>query len=165
MIFVTIGSQLPFDRLIQAIDEIAPTLGMPVVAQVFESKYTARNIKTLDFVTPSEFSGYIRDADLVIAHAGMGTILSAMELNKPILVVPRKAKYHEARNDHQISNAEIFEKLKYVYVAYEVDDLKKKVPALLKDLKPLYKIDGNGSSGLITSLRSFIEGKEEPVNQ
>ena len=33
MIFVTVGMQLPFDRLLQAVDEIAPRLGKRVVAQ------------------------------------------------------------------------------------------------------------------------------------
>lgn len=33
MIFVTVGMQLAFERLIAAMDALAPTLGMPVIAQ------------------------------------------------------------------------------------------------------------------------------------
>ena len=47
-IFVTIGGQEPFDRLIEAMDLLAPELnGYDVIAQVLNSNYKAKNINEL----------------------------------------------------------------------------------------------------------------------
>ena len=48
MIFVTIGTQLPFDRLIKIIDELAPQLNEEVIAQVYQCGFTPKNIKTVE---------------------------------------------------------------------------------------------------------------------
>ena len=88
MIFVTIGTQLPFDRLIKIIDELAPQLNEEVVAQVYQCGFTPQNIKTVDFLAPDEFNTLFDKARLIISHAGMGTILSALQKDKPIIVFP-----------------------------------------------------------------------------
>src|SRR5215203_1840996 len=113
MIFLTIGTQEPFDRLLKAIDEIAPMLNTEIIAQVSKSTYVARNFKTFAFVSPIEFKTYFNQADLIVSHAGMGTIISALEGEKPILIMPRLARYREHRNDHQLATAAVFEKLNY----------------------------------------------------
>ena len=55
---------------------------------------------------------------MIYAHAGMGTILSALKQDKPIIIVPRLASLKEHRNDHQIATAMRMDELGYVYVAY-----------------------------------------------
>ena len=47
-------------------------------------------------------------ADAVVAHAGIGTILGALELGKPTVVMPRRAALGEHRNDHQLATARRF---------------------------------------------------------
>jgi UDP-N-acetylglucosamine transferase subunit ALG13 len=44
------------------------------------------------------------EADLLIAHAGIGFILTAMELQKLIVLFPRKASLGEHRNENQFPN-------------------------------------------------------------
>ena len=161
MIFVTTGTQIPFDRLIRAIDEIYPYLGdVELIVQVAESVYKAENFKIQEFIAPKEFDDYFDRADLIISHAGMGTIISAFVKNKPILVMPRLAKYGEHRNDHQLATATRFDELGYINVAYTEEELKEKLKSLQRTpLKPLFNIDDYASKELITSLQSFINLK------
>ena len=42
----------------------------------------------------------------MLAHAGMGSILTALEFNKPLVVMPRRGHLAETRNDHQFDTAQ-----------------------------------------------------------
>lgn len=124
MILVTVGMQLGFDRLIRAIDEIAPELSMPVVAQTGKGTYRAQNIKTLESISPSEFDGMIKQTSLIVAHAGIGTVLTAQRFGKPLVLFPRRASFGEHRNDHQLATVGQLDGRPGIVVAYEVADLR-----------------------------------------
>jgi UDP-N-acetylglucosamine transferase subunit ALG13 len=72
---------------------------------------------------PDQFDDRFRDAAIIVSHAGIGTILSAQKHRKPIVVVPRLARYGEHRNDHQLATANQIKDKKGVYVATEIEDL------------------------------------------
>src|SRR5690606_36757346 len=96
MIFVTTGTQAPFDRLIQMVDEMAPEIeGHEVIAQAFKGTYIAKHIQVLDFLEPKKFKELFDNADLIISHAGMGTVISALTTGKTLIIVPRNAKLGE----------------------------------------------------------------------
>ncbi|OOQ57090.1 glycosyltransferase [Mucilaginibacter pedocola] len=159
MIFVTIGTQEPFDRLIKVMDELAATVlkGTEVIAQTFETDYKIENMKALNFVPSTDFDAYFNAADLIVSHAGMGTIISALVQNKPIIVMPRLMLYDEHRNEHQLATAKKFDELGYVEVAYSGDELKNKIIEMWPDkLKPMHQIGSVASDSLIKSLREFI---------
>ena len=69
MIFVTIGTQAPFDRFIKIIDEIAKNLDEEIIAQTYKSEYKAKNIKTISFLAPDEFNKLFKEARMIVAHA------------------------------------------------------------------------------------------------
>ena len=98
MIFCTIGTQAPFDRFVKIIDEVAAHLDEEIIAQVYKSEYVAQNIRTVEFLPPDEFNKLFSKARLIVAHAGMGTIISAMRQHKPIIIFPRIAAWSEHRN-------------------------------------------------------------------
>lgn len=154
MIFVTIGTQAPFDRFIKIIDEVAPQINEEIIAQVYKCGFTPKNIKTVDFLAPDEFNNLFDKADLIISHAGMGTILSALQKHKPIIIFPRIAALGEHRNEHQLATAEKFKELGSVYVAMNEQELKELM--LRKDLVPLHEIGAEASESLILSLEEFI---------
>jgi UDP-N-acetylglucosamine transferase subunit ALG13 len=157
MIFLTTGTQEPFDRLVKAVDEIAPLLHTEIIAQISKTEYRAKNIETFAFASPSEFSTYFNKAELIISHAGMGTIISALQREKPILIMPRLAHYREHRNDHQLATARVFEKLHYVHVAFDEKELKTKLLSVFESrLQPLHKIDQYASPELIASIKRFL---------
>ncbi len=158
MIFLTIGFQFSFDRLIKEMDRITPKLnGMHVIAQVSQTRHEVENMESHAYVKPAEFENYFQNATLIISHAGMGTILSALESERPIIVMPRLKKYGELTTDHQISTARKLEKLNYVHVAYDETELESKVLKVLNgDLKPLHKISKHASKQLLDSISSFL---------
>lgn len=161
MIFITVGSQLPFDRMIQAVDEIAPLFpGKEFVAQVFGMTYQAKNIKTLEFISPTEFNDYVQQAELVISHAGTGTILSVGEMQKPLIVFPRLGKLKETRNNHQVDTCVMLEKSAGLNVAYDKDELRRHLEAFFKgELKPMERISPYASDSLISSIKDFVSAR------
>ena len=154
MIFVTIGTQAPFDRFIKIIDEVAPQLDEEIIAQVYKCGFEPKNIKTINFLAPDEFNELFDKARLIVSHAGMGTIVSALQKHKPIIIFPRIAALGEHRNEHQLATAEKFKELGSVYVAMNEEELKKLI--VRPDLKCLQEIGGSANEGLIKSIKEFI---------
>lgn len=154
MIFCTIGTQAPFDRFLKIMDELAPLLNEDVVAQVYKSECQFQNIRTIDFLPPAEFNELFNSARLIVAHAGMGTIISALRQQKPIIIFPRKANLGEHRNEHQLATAEKMNELGYVYVATNEEELKNLL--LKKNLAPLHKISNCASKALVDELQQII---------
>lgn len=130
MIFLTVGTQFAFDRLVEAVDRALDDIPDvdEVFAQVGQTRYRPRNFKAVPSLDKHEFDERCRAASSIIGHAGMGTISMALELNKPLLVLPRRKKFGEVVNDHQVAIARKFEQLGHLLVAYEADEL----PAKLK---------------------------------
>lgn len=159
MIFVTIGIQAPFDRLIKVIDEIAPLLkGYRIIAQASKGIYKPQNMQMFEFLDPKDFNKYFTEAKLVIGHAGMGTIISALVMGKPIIAFPRLLQFGEHRNNHQMATAQKFAELNYINVAYTEEELKIKIITMLNsELRPLHKIGAYASDELIKSIKKFID--------
>lgn len=160
MIFVTVGTQLPFDRLMQAVDSWAQAHpDVRVFAQIGPGEYKPQHMEWSAFVTPAEFDEYYAQARAVVAHAGMGTILTALQMAKPLLVLPRKADLGEHRNDHQVATARRFDAMGKVAVAFDESELPDKLDALLES-QASEKIGAEASPGLIAAVRGFIHGGE-----
>lgn len=107
MIFATVGTQLPFNRLIRALDEwAARNPHEEVFAQIGKTDYVPQHIAWEREITAEAFRSRLIDCDAVIGHAGMGTIISAVEYGKRVIVMPRRASYGEHRNDHQLATVD-----------------------------------------------------------
>jgi UDP-N-acetylglucosamine transferase subunit ALG13 len=163
MIFVTVGSQEPFDRLIRAVDEWARSRARSdVFAQIASSSFRPGHIKFTQFVEPSEFNRLMRETRLIVAHAGMGSIISALELGKPLVVMPRRAEFRETRNDHQVGTAERFGAQGRIIVANDERDLPAKLDHALT-LGDTDRIQTQASPQLIHTIRAFLEGRSLQV--
>ena len=128
MIFVTVGTQLPFDRLIRAVDcWAAENQETEVFAQIGPTDYRPSHIESVDFVAPDVADRYFRSAELIVSHAGMGSIITALKYHKPLLMLPRRAAYGEHRNDHQIATAKWLGTRSGISVAWSDGE----VPALI----------------------------------
>lgn len=159
MIFVTVGEQLPFDRLVRTVDNWAFNSGKEeVFAQIGRSGWVPPHIAYKTFLSPEEFTEKILVADVVVAHAGMGTIITALNLRKPIIVMPRKAALGEARNDHQFGTAKRFMELQYVSVAFDESELEAHLNNLENIANSRRNIKESEPSKLIIKvLRNFID--------
>lgn len=100
-VFVTVGTQEPFPRLVAAVDAWAGATGVPVLAQVGTSDAQYPHCRVRAFLSQTEHAAALRSARLVVAHAGIGSIFSTLGLGKPLVVMPRRAALGEHRNDHQ----------------------------------------------------------------
>lgn len=155
-IFVTVGTDLPFDRLVRVVDEWAGSRGRKdVFAQIGASRWTPVHLPHSSFLPPDEFTRKFAEARVVVAHAGMGTILSALRWEKPILVMPRRAALGEQRNDHQLATARRLSSIGKVDVAMDESDLRDHLDRL-DELKAREPIGPYASAELIESIRRFI---------
>lgn len=160
MIFVTVGTQLPFDRLIQSVDRWAGDSEVgEVVAQIGPAQWKPLHMQWTEFVGPEEFRRYVETADAVVSHAGMGSIITALELGKPILVMPRRAHLGEHRNDHQMATAKRFHEQGRIEVAFDETELLDKL-AHLSGIQAGGRINSEASPKLVETLRAFIAGED-----
>ncbi|MBL7107573.1 MAG: glycosyl transferase family 28 [Phycisphaerae bacterium] len=137
MIFLTVGTQLGFDRLVKAVDNVA--LGFlpdtQIFAQISTTNYKPKNFEFVPNLDKHQFDEHFQNASAVISHAGMGTILLAMQNRKPLLVMPRLSRFGEAVNDHQFEIAKELEQTGYLLAAYDEHQLIEKIK-LLKTFVP-----------------------------
>jgi UDP-N-acetylglucosamine transferase subunit ALG13 len=123
-IFVSVGTQLPFERLVRAVDAWAGSNPQSTVfAQVGPSDIGVEHIETCQFLDVDECRRRTREADVVVSHAGMGSILTALEYGKPIVVLPRRASFGEHRNEHQLATVRHLGSRENIFVAQEADDI------------------------------------------
>jgi UDP-N-acetylglucosamine transferase subunit ALG13 len=154
LIFVTVGTQLPFTRLIAAMDRLAPALDEEVVAQVGPDKALRKNIRTYQMLTPEKFTHYMSQARVVVAHAGIGTLLECQTLGKPLIVLPRRFELREHRNDHQMATVHQIMGITGLHVAWDIGDLE----TLLRkpDLEALHEDGGEHRAPLLRAVADFI---------
>lgn len=103
MILLTVGTQLPFDRLVRVMDEFAPHLPDPVIAQIGRGSYEPVNMEWHRVIEPTEFERLVTQSRFVVSHAGIGSILTAERHGKGIILFPRTAYLGEHRNEHQMA--------------------------------------------------------------
>lgn len=159
MIFVTVGTDMPFDRLLKVMDSWAAETGRTdVFAQIGEGGWEPRHIRFTHFLQPPEFVERFKSARVIVSHAGMGTILSALHYGKPILVMPKRASLREHRNEHQLATAQRMMEMASVNVAFDDAELRSRLDHL-DELVPSRKIGSQASDSLICGLRDFIHMK------
>lgn len=160
MLFVTVGAQMSFDRLVRTVDDWSGRVGRTdVFAQIGPTDWRPQHIQWTQFLQPPEFRAKVESADVVIAHAGMGSILTALELGKPILVMPRRGDLMETRNDHQLATAKRFLAQGRVFVAFDEQHLAARLDQL-SDLRPGERISAHADPRLIRTIRAFIRGDD-----
>lgn len=159
MIFVTVGAQMPFERMCSAVDAWAERRGRrDVFAQIGLTEWKPKAIEWSQLLGPKEFAEKVRSASVIVAHAGMGSIITALQFGKPILVMPRRGDLRETRNDHQVATAKRFQALGKVAVAFDETELERELDRL-DELRPAERIGTDASPELLAAIRSFVRGE------
>lgn len=159
MIFVTVGTQLPFDRLVLAVDQWAALANRDdVFAQIGPEGTPPKHIAWARGMTPSEFKARLREASAIVAHAGMGTIINALTAGKPIVVLPRKADLGEHRNDHQAATVRELSARGRVHAAMDERELGA-ILDRIADLPPLPPIGDAADGSLLVYIRGFVHAR------
>lgn len=126
MIFVTVGTQkFQFNRLFKKIDELISRgiITEEVYAQTGFSDYRSGNYKSSEFLSKEKFEKRIAECDLLITHSGVATIISGIKHRKPVIVMPRLARYGEHVDDHQVQIASSFGQKNFVLYAEDEGQL------------------------------------------
>ena len=157
MIFVTVGTQLPFDRLLDAMNTYAGQSDLSVVAQAGPGADPARwpHLQVHNHLAPPEFERLFRAAELVVAHAGIGTVLSAQRFDKPLVVVPRRADLAEHRHARQLATATRLETRSGLHVAWTTEALAELLAAR-HDLERPRRSPSAEQAALIRGVAEFI---------
>lgn len=156
MIFVTVGSDIPFDRLIRTVDRWSRDRERrDVFAQIGHGGWQPGFISFSAMLEPDEFRERLVNSTIVVGHAGMGTILSALQHSKPILVMPRRGGLGETRNDHQMATARHLLDMGKINVAFDDDELFGFLDRI-EELTPKEAITPFANPELIRGLRDFI---------
>ena len=149
MIFVTIGTCEPFDRLVEAADGLA--VRERVVVQTGLSTIRPRLAESVDFLPYPRLVELVREARVVVTHAGVGSVLTALLNRVSPIVVPRRERYGEAVDDHQLELASRLQRLGLVTVVLDTEGLE---AAVRKESGSADLVQPG--EVLIEELRSFI---------
>ena len=107
-IFFSVGTHpLGFERLVKYFDELVAEgkLKAEVFGVIGTSAHIPRHFAWKKYVEEEEFIRELRKADIVVTQGGTGTILTAVLNRKPLIIVPRRKKFHEHTDDHQLDAA------------------------------------------------------------
>lgn len=128
MIFVTLGTQkFQLNRLLKEVDKLCENgkITEELFAQIGYSNYCPQNYLYTDFFDRAVFEKKVKESSLVITHGGVGSIITAINNKKPVIVFPRLKKYKEHVDDHQLEIAQAFSKKNYVLCCEHTADLEK----------------------------------------
>ena len=164
MILVTVGSQLPFDRLLHGLDiwcqDHSDERVLAQIADPGPHGYYPEHAEWERFLDPEIFDQRFIEARLIVAHAGMGSIIGALMAAKPIVIMPRRADLGEHRNDHQLATVEKFRDRPNVYVADDEQALPSTINAALQqDVSNGAKAAPFADTRLIEAVREVVLGR------
>lgn len=161
MIFATVGTQLPFDRMIETLEKWKQNQSSSkVFAQTGTDGMHPQSIDFAPNLTPTQFARNIAKCKVIVSHAGMGTILTALGAGKPIIIMPRLAKYGEHRNDHQLATVANLRGRTGIHVAMNEQELMTKLDQL-GTLKASKSFSQKASPQLLTAVSHFISPAED----
>lgn len=152
MIFVSLGTQdKPFVRLLDYLEH--SDIKDKIIVQAGFTDYESKKFEIHKYLDKDDFDKYIDEADLVICHGGVGTIVSCINKNKKVLAVPRLSKYKEHQNDHQLQIVNAYYQKGYLVMMNDGDDFDDKVREAL-NFKPKKIVSNNDL--FVKKLKEYI---------
>lgn len=118
-ILVTVGTTA-FDELIAAIDQCFDgDKSVNIIAQISSSSnYVSKNFESFKF--SDDFQSYIEAADLIITHAGAGSVYSMLENGKKLVVVPNLTR----ADNHQLELAKYVQDNNFAVSCFNLAEIK-----------------------------------------
>ena len=157
MILVTLGTQdKSFIRLVKEIDRLVSKkiIKEKVIVQLGCTKYKSKDLETFDLIEFDKLEKLTKEANLIITHGGVGSILTGLKYDKKVIALPRLAKYKEHTNDHQIQIVNEFYNTGYILKCDDPKDLEE-VLKQVKDFKPKkYK---SNTANMVKLIEDFID--------
>ena len=151
----------PFDRLIQLMDGwAAANPKAQLLAQIGAGVYEPAHMPWVRKLDQAEFSRTVEAAELVVAHAGMGSVITASEFGRPIVMMPRLRERGEHTTEHQIATANWLRGKPGVFIADVDADLGPRIAEALKAGPPAEPtFAAEASTHFISLIRQCILGQ------
>ena len=157
MILVTLGTQdKSFERLLKAVQKAIDEgyIKEKVVVQAGYTEFTSKDMEIFDFIPRDRFDELIEKCDILITHAGVGSILTGLNNGKKVIAAARLSEYKEHINDHQIQIVEKFDRLGYILPLKDFD----KLGELIKEAKKFQpKKYVSNTENIIKHLEEYID--------
>lgn len=154
MILVIVGLMYGFESLVKGMDEIAGKIEEKVIMQIGNTSYEPKNADYFRFVPEQEIERLYNNSRIVVCHAGVGSILTALQHGKPTIVVPRKKKYGEHVDDHQLEIANKWEEEGKIIVAHDIAELE----SVLFRISTASFIKIENENKLVKKLKEYLDG-------
>ncbi len=118
-ILVTVGTTA-FDELIKTMDNLFEgDKTVSIIAQISSSSnYTPQNFKSFQF--SQDFQSYVEAADLIVTHAGAGSVYSMLEKNKKLIVVPNLTR----ADNHQLELAKYVQDNNFAMSCFDLNEIR-----------------------------------------
>ena len=130
------------------------TIDEEVIVQAGYTKFQSSKMRILDLVSREQLEQFQNEANLIITHGGVGSIISSIERGKKVIAIPRLHEYEEHVNNHQIEIVRNFNEKGYIIGIEKVEDLKYALEKI-KNFKPVkYEINNRL---MLKTIEEFID--------
>ena len=159
MIFVMLGTQNnSFQRLLEEVDKLISKhiIKEEVVVQAGYTQYQPKceKMKIIDFMPREELDTYEQNANFIITHGGVGSIITSLEKGKKVIAVPRLHQYGEHVNNHQTEIVEKFNKGGNIIGLQAVEELEEAIKKV-QNFEPKPYIENNKK--MLEMIENFID--------
>jgi UDP-N-acetylglucosamine transferase subunit ALG13 len=161
MILVLLGTQNnSFHRLLEEVEKNIENgnIQEEVVVQAGFTKFESDEMKIFDMISTDEFEKLIQEADLIITHGGVGSMVAGIRAGKRVIAVPRQKKYGEHVNDHQ---KEIIDTFRRQGVIIGIDEVEELSDALKKAKELTIEVQEQKENNIVTIVANFIDEDSE----
>lgn len=161
LVFASVGTDFhPFDRLSRWIDGWLEA-GGSAAARCFVQTGTSavpRLAEHRQYLGHAEMEEMMRAAAVVVCHGGPGTIMLAATLGKRPIVVPRRKRYGEHVDDHQLAFAERISAEGAIVLAQTEDELRSCLDAALgRSAEASLPPAGAGPSAAVAMFEQLVD--------
>lgn len=157
MILVTLGTQdKSFKRLLLALEEAKRNgqIEDEIVVQAGFTKFHSEHLRVKDYFSQLELDELRKSADLIITHAGVGSILDALKFKKTVIGVARLKQFEEHANDHQLEILNTFFNEGYILKAEKLEELPQLIRVARSFIPKPYPFD---NSVILKTVQNFID--------
>ena len=158
MILVLLGTQNnDFHRLLDEVEKNIKlgNISEEVIVQAGFTKYNSKYMKIFNMMPQEKLESLVKKANLIITHAGIGSIEMSLEQNKKVIAVPRLKEYGEHVNDHQLDIEKRFNQKRFLIGIEDVKYLGEAIEKA-KNFKPM-KYENNNENKIVNIIKTYID--------
>ncbi len=169
--FVSVGyAKQPFERMLKAVARLAGSLPQPVFVQHGHTPFEFPGFQTTAFMGMEDFEKRMEETDLLILHAGAGSVSHAIRAGKIPVIMPRRAEYGEHVNDHQVEFAHALAETGLTVVAEEPEHFEAAIEEALRRQEGLQRqrcsgVPGSAEPRMVALIRAALGEYAEIVGR